>query len=93
MLDIPYLLEYKSQLQHLFLLLLSRGASYTPNITSYTPDNYMYGYFMQYVLGLRLMLQCDIYIHSSKYGNNTIMHYYILHICRYDLIDTNLDSR
>ena len=40
---VPYLLEYKSQLQHLFLLLLSKGASYTPNITSYTPRNILYG--------------------------------------------------
>ena len=29
---IPYLPEYKSQLQHLFLLLFIKGASYTPNI-------------------------------------------------------------
>ena len=36
-LHLPYLLEYKSPLQHLFLLLLSRGVSYTLNITTYTP--------------------------------------------------------
>ena len=29
---LPYLPEYKSQLQHLFLLLFIKGASYTPNI-------------------------------------------------------------
>ena len=29
---IQYLPEYKSQLQHLFLLLFIKGASYTPNI-------------------------------------------------------------
>ena len=67
---LPHLLEYKSQLHHLFLLLLSRGASYTPNITSFAPYIRMYSIiiwksnFMQYVLGVRLVLGCDLY--SSK---------------------------
>ena len=43
----------KSQLQHVFLLLLSRGASYTPNITSYTCTPYI---CIHIYVGVRLML-------------------------------------
>ena len=38
-----------------------KGVSYTPNITSYTPYICIFIYGNKYVLGVRLMLGCDLY--------------------------------
>ena len=58
--SVPYLLKYKSQLQCLFLLLLSR-VCLTLQISRLILHIYAYTYmginFLQYVLGVRLILQ------------------------------------
>ena len=65
--DLPYLLECIRKLQHLFLLLLS-WVCHTLNIKMYCTciQNTIGNTFVQYILGMRPILRCDLY--SSKYG-------------------------